>query len=604
MSSPTLPPVMLAAGRIIAWIVTGLLLTIIVATAWVGMRGAMAYQHLQQIQNGAGAAASAVAADPSGATPALARLASDAEAAHSLTSDPVWAVAEHTPWIGPQLTALATVASASDDLLRGGLLPLATASQSSSIDSLKPVDGRIETGALSTLVSPAEDAAATAARAAAAVQGVDRTPLIGAVGRAVAQADELFTRSSSALDALSRTTKLLPAMLGQDGPREYLLLVQNNAEWRSLGGITGTAILLRTDAGAISLVDTRSATALSRGITEPVVPLSDDLTGIYETRPARYFHNLTQIPDFTIDGPLARDMYEKQTGTDVDGVIAVDPVVLSYLLQAIGPVTLADGQQLTAENAVQTLLSGVYERYSDPAAQDAFFAGATGAVFNAVLTGHGSTAGMLTALARAADEHRVLVWAADANEQALVAGTTLAGELPVTDGRTARFGVFLNDGTGSKMSYYVKPDVRLSWGQCTQTSRNEPRQLTLTLTLTNDAPLDAQTSLPPYITGNGVYGVAPGSASVISNIYLPQGWQLVSASASEQNASTEGNLEGRHVLTYGFSLTPQSSQTVTLVVQSTSSATEAEALVTPTADASLSPLVEAACSNAHGAALE
>lgn len=323
---------MLAAGRIIAWIIGGLLLIVVVATAWVGVRGAMAYQHLEQIQNGAGAAASAVAADPSGATSDVARLASDAQAAHDLTSDPVWAVAEHTPWIGPQLAAFATVASASDDLLRGALLPLATASQSSSIDSLKPVNGRIETGALSTLVAPAEDAAATAGRAAAAVQAIDRTPLLGAVGRAVGQTDELFTRASSALDALSRTTKLLPEMLGQDGPREYLLLVQNNAEWRSLGGITGTAILLRTDAGSISLVDTRSATALSRGITDPVVQLPDDVTDIYETRPARYFHNLTQIPDFTIDGPLARDMYKRQTGVDVDGVIAVDPVVLAYLL--------------------------------------------------------------------------------------------------------------------------------------------------------------------------------------------------------------------------------------------------------------------------------
>lgn len=604
MSSSTLPPAMLTAGRIVAWIIGGLLLVVLVTTAWVGVRGAMAYQHLEEIQTTAGSAASAVAADPSESAPALAHLASEAEAARGLTSDPIWAVAERTPWIGPQLAAFATVARASDDLLRGGLLPLATASQSSSIDSLKPINGRIDTNALSTLAVPAENAAVTARQAAMAVQGIDRTPLIGAMDRAVAQAEKLFTRSSSALDALSRTTKLLPAMLGQDGPRDYLLLVQNNAEWRSLGGITGTAILLRTDAGAISLVDTRSATALSRGISEPVIQLPDDVTKIYETRPARYFHNLTQIPDFTIDGPLARDMYKKQTGTDVDGVIVMDPVVLSYLLHAVGPVTVADGQRLTADNAVQVLLNGVYERYPDPAAQDAFFAGATGAVFDAVLTGHGSTAGMLAALARAADEHRVLVWAANADEQALVAGTALAGELPVTDERTARFGVFLNDGTGSKMSYYVKPDVTVSWGRCSQTSRSEPRELVLTLTLSNNAPADAQTSLPPYITGNGVYGVAPGSSTVISNIFLPQGWQLASASASEQNVSMDGNLEGRQVLTYGFSLTPQSSQTITLVVRSTTSASEAEAIVTPTADASLNPVVIADCNNAPAATLQ
>jgi len=604
MSAPTLPPAMQTAGRIIAWILGTFLLLVVLMAAWVGVRGVTAYGHLERVQTEGSAASAALASDPSSAAPALARLASGADAAHELTSDPVWQLAERAPWIGPQLSAFGTVASASDELLNDSLLPLVTAAQSASLDSLKPVDGRIDTSGLATLITPAETAAASALGATAAVESIDRAPLLGVVGKAVGRARELFTRTSSALDALSRTTKLLPAMLGQDGPRDYLLLVQNNAEWRSLGGITGTAILLRTNAGAISLIDTRSASSLSKDITDPLVQLPEDVQAIYQTRPARYFHNLTQIPDFTVDGPLARDMYKAQTGTDVAGVIVVDPVVLSYLLQAVGPVVVADGQELTAENAVPLLVNEVYERYSAPAAQDAFFAGATGAVFQALLQGRGSTAGMLTALARATEEHRVLMWAANPNEQSIVAGTTLAGELPTTDEHTARFGVYLNDGTGSKMSYYVKPQVSLSWDQCLQTGGTLPRQLTLTLALSNSAPLDAETSLPSYITGNGVYGVAPGSATVVSNLYLPQGFELVSASASNGSAYEEGTLQGRQVLTYGLTLEPQTSASVTVVVQATTLATEAEAIVTPTADASLNPTVVGDCNNASAATLE
>ena len=47
------------------------------------------------------------------------------------------------------------------------------------------------------------------------------------------------------VDALSRTATLLPAMLGRDGPRDYLIVFQNNAEWRSLGGIVGALALQR-----------------------------------------------------------------------------------------------------------------------------------------------------------------------------------------------------------------------------------------------------------------------------------------------------------------------------------------------------------------------
>lgn len=604
VSSQTLPPPLRTAGRITAWLAAGFLLVLVAISAWVGIRGAMAYQQLSQIQGGVSETTTAVASDPSAAAPALARLASQAQTAHDLTSDPIWSFAEGTPWIGPQLAAFATIAAASDELLRESLLPLVTAAQDTSIDTLKPVDGRIDTSSLGSLSAPARTAADAASRAAAAVADINRTPLIGAVGTAVDQADELFSRSSSALDALARTTQLLPAMLGQDGPRNYLLLVQNNAEWRSLGGITGTAILMRTDHGAISLGDTRSATELSRGLTEPVTRLSDEIQNIYQNRPARYFHNLTQIPDFTVDGPLARDMYRKQTGTEVDGVIAVDPVVLSYLLKATGPVPLSDGESLTSENAVSVLLNEVYARYPQASAQDAFFAGATGAVFQAFLKGQGSTPGILTALVRSTDERRVFMWAANPEEQALLDGTALAGGLPETTDQTARFGVYLNDGTGSKMSYYVKPTATLVWGHCATDGPANSRQLTLTVTLTNSAPADAASALPSYVTGNGAFGVAPGSASVVPNVYLPQGYTLVSTTTSDGTSFLPGTYEGRDVLTYGFTVPPQSSASFTVIVQAVTSAAQAEAIVTPTADSSLDPTVVADCKNAATATLE
>lgn len=592
------------AGRVARWVLGALLLAAVFAVVWVGARGALAYQHLERLKDEARSIAGTVATDPQNALPALTRLASEAENAHQLTSDPVWDLVEHVPWIGPQLAAFATVAEASERMFGGALMPLSSAAAFSSIDDLKLAGGRIDTSALAALEGPAVGAAAEAKQASLAVQRVNRTPLLGVVREALSEADELFEKSSDALDALSRATTLLPTMLGRDGPRSYLLLIQNNAEWRSLGGITGSAILVRTDRGTITLAGTRSATSLSSGIVEPVVQLPDEYTEIYGSRPARYFHNLTQIPDFQVDGPIAREMYKEQTGVDVNGVIAVDPVVLSYLLRSIGPVSFADGETLTADNAVSSLLKEVYLRYSDPAAQDAYFSEATGAVFDALLNGKGSTTGILTALARGVEERRVLMWAAGPEEQAVLAPTALAGGLPTDDERVARIGVFLNDSTGSKMSYYVTPHVAISWGTCSANSGSASRQLTLTLSLTNGAPMNAQSSLPPYVTGNGVYGVAPGSASVVSNIYLPRGWELQSASESDNGSYVEGVVDGREVVSFGFDLAPQTMQTASLVLQATTSTSHAEATVTPTADANLSPTVTASCGGGGAATLE
>ena len=384
-------------------------------------------------------------------------------------------------------------------------------------------------------------------------------------------------------------------MLGQNGPREYLLLVQNNAEWRSLGGITGTAILLKVDNGSITLDGTQSATTLTKEGVEPSVELSTEVTNVYGTKPVRYFHNLTQIPDFTVDGPIAQSIYAAKTGVDVDGVLAVDPVVLSYLLNATGPVTLPTGDVLDSKNAVSFLLNGVYQKYPDPAAQDAVFAGAAGAVFQGLLDGQGSAGAMMSALTRAGSEHRFLMWSADPAEQSVIEGTTIASPLPVTDERTARFGVYLNDGTGSKMSYYVRPDVSITWGACGPAATAGQRDISLTIKLTSDAPPDAATSLPWYITGGGLYGTPPGIAKVIPNVYLPEGFDLVSAQASDGGTFTEADYQGRHVLTFSTDLSPGASTTFTVHVRGSSTATEAQAFVTPTADASLNPTVTATC---------
>ncbi|WP_241493670.1 DUF4012 domain-containing protein [Microbacterium testaceum] len=435
----------------------------------------------------------------------------------------------------------------------------------------------------------------TSIDAAHSVNSIDRAPLLGVVAAAVDKADDSFTQISSAIDALSRTSQILPEMLGSDRPRDYLVLVQNNAEWRSLGGITGTAILLHTDNGTVSLRDTQSATSLVRDLSDPIVELPDEVVSIYGTRPARYFHNLTQIPDFTLDGPIAQAMYQAKTGVSVDGVIAVDPVVLAYLLNATGPISLPSGDILTAENAVQFLLNGVYLRYSDPAAQDAVFAGAAGAVFQGLLNGQGSSTSLIEAFARSSAERRLLLWSSDTDEQAVINGTSIAGQLPQSDPRTARFGVYLNDGTGSKMSYYVEPTVSLQWGTCRSGGKEDRRSLDLQVALTNNAPPDAANYLPEYITGGGANGTAPGNVKVIGNLYVPAGFDIVSMSKDDGGPIPQAELEGHRVLTFETELAPGSSTRISVTVRATPGTIDAEALVTPTSDAQLSPVVPASC---------
>jgi hypothetical protein len=273
--------------------------------------------------------------------------------------------------------------------------------------------------------------------------------------------------------------------------------------------------------------------------------------------------SVTQLPDFASGASLAREMWRNRFGLEVDGVVAVDPVTLSYLLAATGPVTLPTGDVLSQDTAVPLLLNEVYQRYARPPDQDAFFAAATAAVFGALSSGGADPAALIEGLVRAGDEHRLYLWSADAAAQAVLDGTTLQGPLPVTDAETTRFGVYLNDSTGSKMDYYMSSGASVGW--CA------PDEAELVVTLRSDAPADAA-SLPPYITGGAAYGIPEGETATLAYLYLPPGAEVIAATATGSgDAPTTGfggGFDGdRRVLTWSTRLAPGQDATATVRVR-------------------------------------
>jgi hypothetical protein len=555
------------------WCLVGVVVLLAIGAGWLGVRGALAYSHLEKARSAAAGATTAIS-DPAAAAELIARVSRETAAARSLTSDPVWQSAEGLPWIGPQLNAVATVAGAADDVAGSALAPLVQVASSFSLDSLRPVDGRFDTAALAQLREPAEASAERLRRASGDVSGIRTDALIGPLRAPIAEVQTLFADVARGADALQRATRLMPTMLGADGPRNYLVLFQNNAEWRSLGGIPGALAVIHAEDGRISLA-AQADSGDFRFESDSLSPLPPELENLYGGQPTRYIQNVTQVPDFTVGAPIAREMWRSVFGVEVDGVIAVDPVTLSYLLAATGPITLPTGDVLSEQTAVPLLLNEVYQRYAQPRDQDAFFAAATAAVFGTLSSGGADPAKLVEALARAGDEHRLYIWNADPDAQAALDGTTLQGTLPSSDDRTTRFGVFVNDGTGSKMDYYM--DVATAIGWCPSGTEAE-----LTVRLRSDAPADAA-SLPGYITGNGSFGVPPGQTQTIAYLVLPPGADVVTSETAGGTSTGfgGGGMHGEHrVLTWASRLGPGEEATATIRVRTTATP-ELQAVVTP-----------------------
>lgn len=548
------------AARIFAVVLGLLMVAAIAATAWVGSRALLAERYLQDARSLAASLDSDVLVDPLAASEVLAELRDNTRSARQLTSDPVWFLAERLPWAGPLLHAVSATATSLDETV-AALAPLVEKVAEVGVTSLTPSNGAVDIGAFET-IEPAASSAATRTRQAAQVLGsLAGAPLPARVQAAVDEASALASSVAETTDGLARATRLLPLVLGAEGPRDYLVLFQNNAEWRSLGGLVGSVALLHTESGAYSLTGQGSGGGLGAREESPLV-LDDEVLSIYDNRPGRFPGNVTQLPDFALAAPLAREYWRLKYGQEADGVVAIDPVALSYLLAVTGPILLPTGDRLTSDNLVPLLLNEVYQRYDDPLLQDEFFEVASAAVFQAVASRPLDLRALLAALGRAADENRLFIWSAQTDEQAILDGTTLQGSLPVTDSSTTRFGVYVNDGTGSKMDYYMRLQTSAAW--CGVTT-DGAREAVLRVRVRNDAPPDAA-DLTWFITGGGLNGVPPGVARTVAYVYLPAGSTSLETSTSEGSTLRGDTHQGRPVLTWTTDLPPGASATLDVSV--------------------------------------
>lgn len=505
--------------RLVVIALVALLAVLLGVAAWVVFRGLAARDQLLGAVPLADAVQQQVASGDGDIAAELDELQRRTQSARELTSDPVWRAVELVPWAGQNLRAFREAAATVDDVADDALPPLGRLASSITLGSLTPRDGRID-------LQPIRDAAPVLAEAAAALEQADaRASAIETEGTlpqisdAVGELVGLVDETASIVSGLDTAAALLPAMLGADEPRDYLLLFLNNAELRAGGGIPGALSVLTADDGALAITAQSSASRLGEFDALPI-PLTDAERTLYSDTMGLFMQNVTATPQFSRSAELAQAMWAEREGQTVDGVIGIDVGALARILEATGPIELAGGVQLTSDNAVQVLLSDVYRDIPEPPLQDAFFADAAQRIFSAVTSGGVDAGALVDALVNAVGNQRIAVWSADEAEQAELERVDLDGGLPVTTDAVTRFGVYLNDSTGAKMDYYLRTAISVGAVDCREDGRPTYR---VGVRLESTAPADAATALPEYVTGEGAFGVPAGTIRTNVFVYGPPG---------------------------------------------------------------------------------
>lgn len=451
-------------------------------------------------------------------------MASEVSSMHAKTSGPLWVAASYVPVLGDDIRVARGVVEQADNLMQNALMPAAQSLQGVSLSTLL-TDATVDVQTLETVSAALSQARPVVEQASEAIEALPQAH-IGKVRDAVDKVRGPIASAAETLRGLNEIAPMLPQMLGANGTRNYLLVAQNLAELRSTGGLPGSMGVLTIDSGHISLNEFVPATSLDNedgghyGITDEEMAIwgKNDRLG-------KHICDTNLIPDFARDSQIWSEWWQDKKGTAVDGVIAIDPVLLQKLLALTGGIEV-DGHSIDGSNAAKALINDAYNEM--PIDQtDQFFSDVASQAFDHVMGSLGSISlpDLAQTLGDAVGEQHLFAWMANADEQALVEKAGAAGTLG-NDSANPQLGVFISDDTYSKKSWFFSTDTQVSDGTA---NADGTTTYHVTTTLTNHLTADEADNSASYITGCNldrrdntdmvmwIYLVAPAGGS-ISNV--------------------------------------------------------------------------------------
>lgn len=562
-----------------------LLLALFVA-GWVGIRGLQAKTELESaISLVAQAKTDFESGNVESVQGTVELVATKTAAAHELTSDPVWRIAEVLPFLGPNLTAFRELAGVTDDVAQGVGLPISEIAGSLDVAALKPQNGTIDLAQFDDVGVVLAEAGAVLDDALARVQGLDTSAAIGPIQDAHAELEGQLEPLAPSINQAADLLTALPGLLGADGPRTYLVVFQNNAEARALGGHAGSWIQIDANAGTLTLA--RQETVGNLRNPTPVITLTHEQIVLFPgagSDPS----NVTIVPRLELSAQTASAFWKNRFGVQPDSVLFIDPVAIGYLLAATGPITLPSGDVIDAGNASTFLLSGVYLKYATNAEQDAVFGSFVQAMFGKLMGGEFEPPVLLSSALAAASEHRILAWFFDEGEREQLASLPSSLATPAHDDEKVGFGLYVTDNLGSKMTYFLDAKVELGQQVCAGEGKYQVRA-----TFTNRVTAEQGAVLPWYIDAE-----QSGLLRILVTLYAPPGSSFVEATGWDPTFTPVQLTEGEYpAMVQRLDLAPGQSTTTTFVMSApdVDLARELEGYVTPLARATPVTGFEYAC---------
>jgi hypothetical protein len=529
------------------WTILGGVVVGLAVAGWLGFRVLTVKNELEAAQ------ASLASAQNGGDTSeAVTSIAEHAAAAAAAANDPLWRAFEGTPMAGDNLRAVRLASESLETLTAGLAVPV-----------LDAFDDPGDQPVLARMIPIMQSAQPRVAELSASVAEVQKSAsLVSQVRSGVDQVSQVLGVANPALD-------MLPRMLGADGPKNYLLVAQNNAESVGLGGSAASQTLIRIAEGKPEIT-TQADSSDYQNVPRLDVEVDPSAIKLYNDTILRRINASVSRPDFPTAARLLKAFWQRDIDDDrIDGVVSIDPIALSHVLRATGPIKVAGGREATGDTIVQLLLKDAYALSSDPTQSDDFFKAVALSVFDKIAAGQFEPRAMLSAVQTSIAGGNLLFWSADEEIQQRIAGMRVGGVLPTDNSEQTMIGVFFRDHSlGAKIDYYMESAVAVT-ATC---SADGSTEFSTDVTLHLDISQAAANKLPPYVKSQ-VWGATRFDTEVF--VYGPPG---TTAGTVTLDATTKLLRKvpiedlGRPVSSFKVTLKPGESRTVTVPFKGTTSA--------------------------------
>lgn len=560
-----------------------MLVLVLAAVAWTGLRAVQAKRHLEQARTSLEQARTALLDRRlDDASAAITAAAAQTVQARRLTHDPVTATLSAVPLAGRSLDVLRGITSAADEIARTVLPPALQVARSIDPAKVRAPDGRIDIALLRSATPGAKAASRAMSAVARDVSGLPTTRVPSFVATAARDFDGQVTQLDSALRGVADGLQIAPSFLGADRPRRWFLLVQQTSESRGTGGLPGGFAVLSASGGRLTVENQGSNADLPAGLIAPV-GLPKDYVERYRGDGAfENWQNSNLSPDLPVVSRYLVQRWKAQTGQQVDGVLAVDAVALSALLEGSGPVEVAPGQSIPASGIEDYLALGQYAAApgdGDQSTRKENLTAVTKAVLQRLIGGGGDTTALLRGLSKAVRSGHLRLGTDDRSIAPVLKGTGADGGLPAGNSPFTYPVVF--NASGSKLDYFLNRTVRYTGGSCS----GGRRRTTVVVTLRNDPP--ALNTLPQYVTIRLEDGIPTQSLvdRVGLNVYATRGATLVRATLDGKPVPylEPGTEAGLPVWRTYLDLPPRAGRTLTLTLDEPTTAGAPRVLEQPLA---------------------